>query len=141
MAALTGKWTYRSFLNNSDPVSTPDEAMALIFGEGELDIVQANPENGFTATLSFGGNAIMDLTGQVAEAAPPAPQVINAKGRGRPGGPISAFAYDYIFYEVPDWPEGRDQRQALVGTVIRAEDHGQARKGATATTITVRQIA
>lgn len=141
MASLTGKWTYRSFLNNHEPVETPDQAIALIFGEGELDVVQASPADGFRAILSFGGNAIMDLAGNVTAAAEPVPLVIQAEGRGRPGGPISDFAYDYIFYEVPDWPEGLDQRQALVGTVVRAADHGQARMGATASTITVKHPA
>lgn len=138
--ALEGKWTYRSFLNNPAPVSTPDEAMALIFGEGELDIVQAAPGGAFKATLSFGGDAIMDLVGDVA-AGPGGTQAISAKGAGRPGSSVADFRYDYIFYPVPAWPAGVGQRDALVGTVVRAADHGAARKGATASTITVRRDA
>jgi len=43
MNALTGTWTYRSFINNPDPVNTPDQALSLIFGEGELVITCADP--------------------------------------------------------------------------------------------------
>src|SRR6266496_2171350 len=34
MKDLAGEWTYRSFLNDPQPVTTPDEALSLIFGEG-----------------------------------------------------------------------------------------------------------
>ena len=138
MTDLTGVWTYRSFINNPDPVQTPDEAMALIFGEGALTIESATPAAGFRAALSFGGDAVMDLVGTVAAAAGELPLVATAEGRGRKGSPVADFAYDYIFYLVPDWPAGVGQRDALVGTVVRAADHGSARKGATASTITVR---
>lgn len=138
--ALTGIWTYRSFLNNPAPIQSADDAAALIFGEGELTIIEAELGGAFTAALSFGGDAVMDLIGTVSsdEAAP---VTIHARGAGRPGSPIPDYRYDYLFYAVPDWPEGIDQRDALVGTVIRAEDHGAARKGATASTITVRRDA
>jgi hypothetical protein len=141
MTTLTGTWTYRSFINNPAAVNGTPQAAALIFGEGQLDIERASAADGFRATLSFGPDAIMDLSGSVADAAGSAPLVIAAKGRGRPGGPIADFAYDYLFYAVPDWPEGVDQRPALVGSVIRAADHGEAKKGFTASTITIRRDA
>ena len=137
MPTLTGTWTYRSFINNPAPVNGADEAFALIFGEGELQILQATPAEGFRATLSFGDDAVMELNGDVTEAAGASPIVINAKGRGRPGGPIADYAYYYMFYLVPDWPEAVDQRAAMVGSVIRAADHGTAKKGFTASTITI----
>lgn len=139
MTDLTGVWTYRSFVNNPAPVDTPDDALRLIFGEGELTIETASPDAGFRATLSFGGAAVMDLVGDVAAAAGAQPLVASVKGRGRAGSPIADFAYDYVFYAVPAWPDGIDQRQALVGTVIRAADHGGAKKGVTASTITLRR--
>lgn len=139
MSSLAGSWTYRSFINDPDPVTTGDEALALIFGEGELEIVDAIPGGPFRATLSFGANSIMDLAGTVGGNGGPEPLIIRANGRGRAGGPIADYDYDYLFYSVPDWSDGVNQRRALVGSVLRAADHGQAKKGMTASTLTVRR--
>jgi hypothetical protein len=137
---LLGDWTYRSFLNDPQPVgSDAQAALGLIFGEGALTVTAADSAGGFKAALSFGGAAVMDLAGSYAEGECGGPAVIRANGRGRPGSGIEDFDYDYIFYPVAPWPEGVDQRQALVGTVVRAADHGKAKKGAVASTITVRQ--
>jgi hypothetical protein len=141
MTDLTGVWTYRSFINNPASVQTADEALALIFGEGTLTIMEASPASGFKAELSFGEDAVMDLVGDVTAASGDLPATASVKGRGRADSPVADFAYDYVFYEVPNWPNGIDQRQALVGTVIRVEDHGAAKKGATASTVTVRKNA
>jgi hypothetical protein len=141
MTAITGVWTYRSFINNPAPVTTPADAMNLIFGEGELTIATASPEAGFHATLSFGGDAIMDLVGKVIAHEGPHPLVATAKGRGRANSSIADYDYDYIFYAVPAWPAGVAQRQALVGTTIRAADHGTDKKGMTASTVTLRRDA
>lgn len=137
MASILGSWTYRSFINNPAPVTTPEEAQSLIFGEGELTIKTADPDNGFAAELSFGADATMDLQGDVTSLAD-GTMTVRANGAGRPGSPIADFRYDYLFFEVPAWPTGVDQRQALVGSVVRVADHGTARKGATASTVTVR---
>jgi hypothetical protein len=136
---LQGDWTYRSFLNDPTPVGDdPNAALALIFGEGALTIETAAPEAGFKATLSFGGDAVMDLDGTFEAGRGDEPPVIRASGRGRAGSPIADFRYDYLFYPVPTWPDAIEQRPALVGTVVRAADHGTAKKGATASTVTVR---
>jgi hypothetical protein len=139
MTDLTGVWTYRSFINNPATVQTPQDALALIFGEGTLTIADASPESGFKAELSFGGDAIMDLIGDVIAASGDAPLTAKVKGRGRAGSSVADFAYDYVFYLAPTWPNGIDQRQALVGTVLRVEDHGAAKKGFTASSVTLRQ--
>ena len=138
MSDLIGSWHYRSFVNNPASVTTPAEALALIFGEGALTITAASPLAGFHATLSFGGNSIMDLVGHVVAADATHPLVATVKGHGRPNSPVADFAYDYIFYAVPAWPTGIGQRPALVGTVIRAADHGTAKKGFVASTVTLR---
>jgi len=141
MASLLGTWSYRSFINNPEPVESADDALALIFGEGLLTIVGADSAQGFTATLSFGGDAVMDLKGDVLAADPGGLLTVRAIGAGRVGSPIADFRYDYLFFEVPAWPAGIDQRQTLVGSVVRAADHGSARKGSTASTVTVRRDA
>jgi hypothetical protein len=137
--ALKGEWTYRSFSNDPNPVDgVPEAALGLIFGEGALTIETASPQEGFKANLSFGGDAVMDLVGSVLVGEGDEPPVMRANGQGRAGSPVSDFRYDYIFYPVPAWPDGIGQRPALVGTVVRAADHGAAKKGATASTITVK---
>lgn len=137
---LTGTWTYRSFINNPQPVGDdPEAAQALIFGEGELTIESAEAgSDGFKASLSFGGNAVMDLAGSLEPGSAGGPTVIRAQGKGRAGSPVATFFYDYIFYPVGTWPGSVDQVPALVGTVMRAADHGSAKKGYVASSITVR---
>ena len=138
-ASLKGEWTYRSFVNEPKPVGgDPQAARALIFGEGVLAITQAD-SGGFRAELSFGGKAVMDLAGSFRPAAQGAPAVIAARGTGRKGSGIEDFVYDYIFYPAPAWQAGIGQRQALVGTVLRAADHGNAKKGAVVSAIAVRR--
>jgi hypothetical protein len=137
--SLKGEWTYRSFVNEPKPVGDDAQAaQGLIFGEGALPVTQADP-GGFKGALSFGGKAVMDLVGSFKPAAGGAPAVIAARGTGRKGSGIEDFVYDYIFYPIAPWPGGVGQRQALVGTVMRAEDHGNAKKGAVASTVTVRR--
>jgi hypothetical protein len=136
---LKGEWTYRSFVNEPKPVGGDAQtALGLIFGEGALTVSQAD-SGGFKAALSFGGKAVMDLVGSFRPAAAGAPAVIAARGTGRKGSGIEDFVYDYIFYPVAAWPGGIDQRQAMVGTVMRAADHGSAKKGAVVSAIAVRR--
>jgi hypothetical protein len=70
-------------VDNPAPIDT-DEALKLIFGEGELTIASASPDAGFHAALSFGGDAVMDLVGSVIAGDNARPLVATAKGRGRP---------------------------------------------------------
>jgi hypothetical protein len=138
---LEGVWTYRSFNDIPQPVAgDPEAALKLIFGEGTLTIAAAaEGGNGFRASLSFGGAAVMDLAGSFKAGSGGRPAVIRARGTGRPGSPVAGFVYDYIFHPVAPWPGGVGQRQALVGTVMRAADHGGAKKGAVASAIVVRR--
>lgn len=138
---LEGVWTYRSFNNVPQPINgDPQSALRLIFGEGTLTIAAAaEGPHGFRASLSFGGAAVMDLAGSFNAAGSSGPAVIRARGTGRPGSPVRDFVYDYIFFPVAPWPGGVGQRPALVGTVMRAADHGTAKKGAVASAIVVRR--
>lgn len=137
--SLKGDWTYRSFANEPRPVAGDAQAaLDLIFGEGLLTIKAAAP-SGFKAALSFGGKAVMDLVGSFTPAARGAPAIIAARGTGRKGSGIENFVYDYIFYPVAPWPGGIGQRQALVGTVMRAADHGAAKKGVVVSAVAVRR--
>lgn len=136
---LEGVWTYRSFINNPTQVDgNPQAALKLIFGEGELTIEKAS-DGVFKAALSFGDPAIMDLQGTIERVNPDVPFVIFAQGAGRPGSGIEDYHYDYAFYTAYTWPNGIDQVPALVGTVVRAADHGSSKKGYVASTVTVRK--
>jgi hypothetical protein len=136
---LQGIWTYRSFISNPQQVGIdPQAALHLIFGEGELTITAPGDDGSFSASLSFGAPAIMDLTGTTTPGSRGGPDIITAQGKGRPGSGIEDYVYDYIFYPVLPWPDGVDQRPALVGTVMRAADHGSAKKGYVASTVTVK---
>lgn len=136
---LKGEWTYRSFVNQPREVDgDPQAALGLIFGEGALSVTQADP-SGFRGALSFGGKAVMDLVGTFKPGGPGAPAVIAARGTGRKGSGIENFVYDYIFYTVAAWPGGIGQRQAMVGTVMRAADHGNSKKGEVVSAIAVRR--
>lgn len=137
--SLKGEWTYRSFVNEPRPVAGDAQAaLGLIFGEGTLTISAADA-SGFKAALSFGGAAVMDLVGTFRPAGSGVPAVIAARGTGRKGSGIENFVYDYIFYTIAPWQGGIGQRQTLVGTVMRAADHGSAKKGAVASAIAVRR--
>lgn len=137
--SLKGEWTYRSFVNEPKPVGNDAQAaLGLIFGEGALTVTQADT-SGFRAALSFGGKAVMDLVGSFRPAAGGAPAVIAARGTGRKGSGIENFVYDYIFYTIAPWPGGIGQRQAMVGTVMRAADHGSAKKGAVVSAVAIRR--
>ena len=60
------------------------------------------------------------------------------QGRGEFGGEM--WGYDYLGYVVPDWPNGVDQTDAIVGTIVRTEPHsdGQTTSGVVASWTIVR---
>lgn len=43
------------------------------------------------------------------------------KGKGDIAG--ESWIYDIVGYLVRDWPDGADQRDAIVGSIIRAAPH------------------
>jgi hypothetical protein len=61
------------------------------------------------------------------------------QGSGDIGG--ETWVYDYVGYLVPIWPNGVEQRPAIVGSVIRTVPHssGQAKAGYVASFIAVKQ--
>jgi hypothetical protein len=135
---LDGCWTYRSFLNNPAPVGDdPQKALALIFGEGQLDI-HGHDGRIFTASLDFGGGAGMDLFGTLYQSAGISPEVVVITGTGREGTLTAKWVYQYEGYLVPRWAEGVDQRPAIVGTVIRTIPHDGGRAGLVASFIAVK---
>ena len=135
---LTGYYTYRSFLNLPAPA---DDFNRIRFGEGELYLWIA-PDGVIQGTLAFPADPLasekefMDVTGQVVAWSPPA---VELRGLGRPGTGTEAFDYKYLANLAPTFPDARGQRQALVGTVMRAEPHNGAPAGFTASLIAVKR--
>ncbi len=130
--ALAGSWTYRSFVNDPTP-GIPFNNLA--FAEAEL-VVEAFAPGGFTGRLVLAPGAEMALTGASSLGNPFA---VRFQGRGDSPG-IEDFVYDYVGYLVPVWPNGVDQRPALVGSVVRTEPHsGGAEPGFVASWIAVRR--
>jgi hypothetical protein len=132
LAPLLGSWTYRSFVNDPTPGIPFNN---LQFGEGEL-IVEAADPGSFSGRLVFSPTASMRLTGASSYGNPFA---VRFQGRGDSPG-IEDFVYDYVGYLVPVWPNGVDQRPAIVGSIVRTEPHsGGAEPGFVASWIAVKR--
>jgi hypothetical protein len=135
---LLGSWTYRSFLNDPDP-NTPfgnlEFAVAALQFEG-ADFGQV------AGRLSFGDDYLA-LKGTITFGNP---FTARFQGVGATPGTIEQgkpWIYDYLGYIAPAWPNGIDQRPAILGTVVRTVTHsqGQAKAGLVASFIAVREDA
>lgn len=140
---LTGTYTYRSFLNNPEPV---DNFNKLRFAQLELRL-SVQPEGTVAGTLIFPAApgtepAAMDVNGRVSAWSP---VQFSFTGKGRPNTAIADFHYEYDGTVLRHWETGVDQRPTLAGTVLRAKDHGSgaslAKAGATASFLAVRRDA
>ncbi|MEX2498283.1 MAG: hypothetical protein WD397_05340 [Wenzhouxiangellaceae bacterium] len=112
-AVLVGVWTYRSFLSNPDLDADFD---SLEFGRGNIRI-DAAPMQEFNG-LIYGPGWELKLSGSIEYGSP---FTFNFQGKGIVGG--AEWIYDYHGYYVPRWPNGIDQRPAIVGTIVRAIPH------------------
>ena len=130
MPAFQGTWTYRSYRNNPNQDVEPNR---LLFGMGSLVLTQPAP--GCLGGSLGGTGRSLDLDGDVVDGDPTR---LRWQGRGDIGG--ETWVYDYLGYVVPDWPNGVDQMDAIVDTIVRSEPHsnGQAPAGVVALWIAVR---
>lgn len=110
---LVGTWTYRSFL--SDPELDTDFD-ALEFGRGNIRI-DDGPMQDFSG-LIYGPGWSLDLKGSTTYGDP---FTVRFQGKGVVGG--AEWIYDYLGYVVKPWPNGVDQRPAIVGTIVRTIPH------------------
>lgn len=127
---FVGIWSYRSLLN------LPDLSLAfndLAFGAGTLGLTE--PEPGKIGGSLGGSGWSLGLDGTATDGTPPR---LRWQGRGMIGG--DEWVYDYLGYLVPLWPDGVNQINTIVGTIIRTASHsnGQAPAGVTATFYAVR---
>jgi hypothetical protein len=125
---FVGRWTYRSFHNDPELSRPP-------FGTGTL--VLDEPDYGRLSGSLGGEGWNLSLVGGYTYGNPFA---LRFQGSGDNRG--QRWVYDYVGYLVPIWPNGVDQRPAIVGSVIRtvAHNNGQASAGYVASFIAVKQV-
>lgn len=116
-----GSWTYRSFLN--DPAVPPDSETCMpYFGNGVINIQEA-PADILRGTIGGSGWSL-DLYGSRSYGNP---MTVRFQGKGIISG--SAWIYDYVGYLVPEWPNGKQQIAAMVGSIVRAIPHPDGKGG------------
>lgn len=109
-----GKWTYRSFLNDPDPKADPTKD--LLFGMGTLKFTDA-PMGQVAGTIGGKGWSLK-LEGWITYGNP---YRARFQGRGVVGKDL--WVYDYDGFYVSHWPNGVDQVEAIVGSVVRTNPH------------------
>ena len=114
---FVGSWTYRSFNNDPDVNKAFND---LEFGRGTIVIKDAS----FAALVGTIGGPGWSLTLKGSRAYGN-PMQARFQGVGVVGG--EQWIYDYEGYLIPDWPNGVNQRAALVGSVIRTSAGGRGR--------------
>ena len=139
-AALAGKWTYRSFLNDptevtSDPSKAAEKLLGLLFAEAEFTFEIPTPTT-LKGAIDWPGGGL-NLHGTVRDdgGAP----AVAITGTGRPHTDTAHWEYDYHGQLAHHWPNGVNQQPALVGNVIRAKPHNGAPAGVVASFIAVKQ--
>jgi hypothetical protein len=128
-----GTWTYRSF-RSVPAIETPFND--LEFARGILT-VEASPFGTFRGRLDFGPDAQVALVGAASYGNP-----FTVRFQGKGDKPASKeWVYDYLGYLVPGWPNGVDQRPAIVGTIVRTEPHPSGSGGTAPTGVVAQWIA
>jgi hypothetical protein len=116
--ALSGKWTYRSLINNPDLSA---DFNTLEFGRANLVL----EISGGTIAGTIGGTGWeLKLHGAVQFGSP---ATLWFQGSGQVGG--SPWVYDYLGYLVPQIPNGIGQVAAIAGSVTRAIPHPNGQGG------------
>ncbi len=135
---LLGRWTYRSFLNDPDP-NTP-------FGNLQFAVADLKFEEAafgqVVGRLSFGDD-YLSLKGTITFGNP---FTVRFQGVGATPGTIEQgrpWIYDYLGFVAPAWPNGIDQRPAILRTIVRTVPHsqGRAKAGVVASWIALRKDA
>lgn len=119
IGSLTGVWTYRSFLNDSNLATPYDQ---YLFGSGYITIQDA-PMGVFRGTIGDTG-WLLELSGSINYGYP---YVVRFQGKGIVSG--EEWIYDYLGFVVPAWPNGVNQVPAIVGTVVRTIPHSGSKPG------------
>jgi hypothetical protein len=116
---LLGIWTYRSFLNDPDLSTKFND---LEFGRGNISVDEA-PMNEFKGRIYDVGWQL-DLKGSITYGNP---FTVRFQGKGVVGG--EEWIYDYVGYVIRPWPNGVEQRMAMVGSIVRTIPHSSGNGG------------
>lgn len=119
IGSLAGVWTYRSLLNDPDLATSFDQ---LEFGRGNIAVEDA-PMGVFEGRI-YGPGWGLELNGSIGYGTP---WSVRFQGKGVVGG--EQWIYDYIGWVAPPWPNGIDQRPAIVGSIVRTIPHSGGRPG------------
>ena len=135
---LLGSWTYRSFLSDPDP-NTPFGNLQFALADLKFDEAAFGQVVG---RLSFGDDHLA-LKGTITYGNP---FTVRFQGVGASPGTIEQgrpWIYDYLGFVAPAWPNGVDQRPAILGTIVRTVSHSQglAKAGVVASWIALRKDA
>src|SRR5262249_3669540 len=137
-SVLTGTWTYRSF--NNDPTlvdGDPNKALALFFAEAIFTFTIPSSTS-LQGAIAWPGSGLA-LAGDIKLGCDGLGPIVTITGTGRPGTDTEGWEYDYFGQLAHAWPNGVDQRPALVGSVIRAKPHNGAPAGYVASFVAVKQ--
>jgi hypothetical protein len=132
---FVGSWTYRSLLNDPDIATQFND---LQFGRATL-VIEEDDEHVLSGTIG-GSGWLLALRGSRGYGYP---MQVRFQGTGRVND--QDWAYDYIGWLVPVWPNSNTdlQRAAIVGSVVRTLPHaaggGVAPAGFVASFYAVRQ--
>jgi len=119
---FVGSWTYRSLLNEPELKTGFDK---LEFGRGTIVIHEA-PMQILKGTIGGPGWSLtLNCSRDYGN-----PFHARFQGTGTIGG--DKWVYDYDGWLVPHWPNGVDQRAAIVGSVIRTAQHSAGKPGTVA---------
>nr|WP_180204869.1 hypothetical protein [Pseudomonas sp. SbOxS1]NYU04869.1 hypothetical protein [Pseudomonas sp. SbOxS1] len=135
---LVGTYTYRRL--NNEPAIVGDFSK-LQLAEAEMTIF-SNLGGVITGSLSWPENeedtqrAVLIITGQVVSREP---LILRLHGTGAKGSSTEGYDYVYDLTLAPQWPETTDRRTCLVGSVMRAKDHGNDAAGVTASVVAVQR--
>lgn len=116
---FVGRWTYRSWLNDVNLATQPND---LLFGSGTIEIVEA-PSQILKGTIG-GSGWQLDLHGSRSYGNP---MTVRFQGKGVVSG--AEWIYAYVGYLVPEWPDGVNQKTAMVGSIVRVIPHPSGNGG------------
>lgn len=130
---LFGNWTYRSFMNH------PDETLSfndLFFALATLEFSYSADMGVLQGRLIFSDKInVMDLKGSIHYGYP---FTLRFQGIGITDS-IKNYTYDYLGFMIPQWPNGIEQRPAIVGSVVRTLPHDDRPAGVVASFIAVKR--
>ena len=130
---FAGNWIYRSFINRDEvlPQLDPSHLVAAdvekwsryLFGQGVM-VLHPSVTGGLTGLFKMGtGGEPLDMR-LLGKIDPDGGQVwFRWNAQGIASTPSDGWLYEYEGYLVNNWPDGSNQVEAIVGTVIRSQNH------------------